>query len=376
MVAERVSRRSERILVPCHIFARRSRSSGIQPTDDRDTVRETRPSSADVHLQHAASATITKVMSRWLGPDHCAKRLLSRGRTARGWTRADWRQFREGNLAGIGFGAKETAGGITEEPAVRIYVKRKLAHGALCSRDCVPPIVDNVATDVIEVGTPILHVRPVSFGAGISHAQGGRGSLGCVVIRPGANDRYLLSACHVLALAGAARPGDTIVEPAGINDDGSPNPTATPIAALTDFEPLRGDGAVNRFDAAIACIEHDADVTADIPLIGTPEGPPMPAVPYQSVRKYGAGTGPTIGVITGVTVRIALTLDGTTYLFTDVIEVIGAGGPFSTGGDSGALVVDAMTRRPVGLVIGGVSQRTFLSPLEPVLRRFGAQLLQ
>jgi hypothetical protein len=208
----------------------------------------------------------------------------------------------------------------------------------------------------------------VSLGAGISHTQGEMGSVGCLVTKPGDDGRYLLSACHVLALAGDAKVGDAIVEPA------RPDANATPLAILTDFEPLKTNGAANLFDAAIARLNRKTDVKADIPLIGVSTLTPMDPRPYQSVRKYGAGTGHTIGIITDVGADVTLELGTGAYLFDNVIQVVGAGGPFSTGGDSGALVVDALTRRPIGLVIGGTGTRTFVSPIGVVLGRFGVHL--
>src|SRR5262249_30103208 len=96
---------------------------------------------------------------------------------------------------------------------------------------------------------------------------------------------------------------------------------------------------------------------------------------FQSVRKYGAGTGETIGVVTKTETQATLELGDDEYLFDGVIQVTGAGGPFSTGGDSGALVVDAPSGRPIGLVIGGGGSHSFVSPIKPVLQRFNLQLL-
>ena len=64
---------------------------------------------------------------------------------------------------------------------------------------------------------------------------------------------------------------------------------------------------------------------------------------------------------------------GESYAFTEVVFVTGAGTSFSQPGNSGALVVDAMTRRPVGLIIGGTAAGTFVSPLKSVFRRFGVE---
>ncbi len=271
---------------------------------------------------------------------------------------------------GIGFGAKETAGAFTGDIAVRLYVRRKIPRHQLSLQDQVPAVVNGIVTDIVPVGTLKFHTRPVSFGAGISHAQGEMGSLGCLVTKPGDDAWYLLSACHVLALAGAGTFGDAIVEPA------RPDASATPLAILTDFEPLKADGAVNAFDAAIARLNQKTDVKAEIPLIGIPQSSPMEPMLYQTVRKYGAGTGDTIGVVTDIDARVTLELGAGSYLFDNVVQVLGAGGPFSTGGDSGALVVDAITNRPIGLIIGGDGDRTFVSPIGRVLERFGVQLAQ
>ncbi len=100
----------------------------------------------------------------------------------------------------------------------------------------------------------------------------------------------------------------------------------------------------------------------------------MDPVLYRSVRKYGAGIGLTIGVVTEIHASVTLDLNTGSYLFADVIKVVGAGGPFSTGGDSGALVVDALTQRPIGLIIGGKGNRSFVSPIKLILKRFGVQL--
>jgi hypothetical protein len=178
----------------------------------------------------------------------------------------------------------------------------------------------------------------------------------------------VLSACHVLALAGNAQVGDVIVEP------GRPHAAASPFAVLADFEPLKNDDTINPYDAAIARLHNKTDVTANIPQIGI-KPDPVEAVEYQSVRKYGAGTGQTLGVVTAVRSRARLELGTDSFLFDNVIKVVGAGRPFSVGGDSGAVVVDAQTRRPVGLIIGGDYMATYLSPIGPVLQRFGARLV-
>ncbi len=234
--------------------------------------------------------------------------------------------------------------------------------------DCSSRVAGRPASVVVSPGTPKLHARPASFGAGISHIQGEAGSIGCFVTKPGDDAWHILSACHVLALSGDATIGDQIVEPA------KPSAQSAPLAILTDFEPLKDDGTVNSFDAAIARVLSKADVTVEFPLIDI-EPVPMASASFQSVRKFGAGTGETLGVVTKVRSRVTLDLGAHAYLFENVIQVAGAGGPFSTGGDSGALVVDAQSNKPIGLIIGGDGAHSFVSPIRPILQRFGVQLV-
>jgi len=282
-----------------------------------------------------------------------------------------WKQSRWMNLVGMGFGAKETAGAITGDVAVRLYVRRKVPQARLSPANRIPARVNGIPTDVIAIGTPRFHDRPLKLGAGISHVQGGQGSLGCIVTKPGDDSWYILSACHVLAPAGIAKVGDEINERPGANNAGAA------IATLTEFEPLKADGTANTFDAAIARLDDKASVSPTIPKIGVPQSPIVDATLYQSVRKFGAESLATIGVVTDPVFETSVTAAGQPYLFTDIIVVKGAGGPFSRGGDSGAVAVDAMSNRAVGLVIGGGTQgRSFLSPIRPVLQRFGVQLLQ
>jgi hypothetical protein len=325
-------------------------------------------------LRRFAHDSVNEVLLHWLGRGHCATRVLLRTRKPRTPAPAEWKQFCRGNVVGIGFGAKESAGKLTGDLAARVYVRQKRARNKLSAGDCVPKAISGMATDVVAVGTPTLHTRPVEYGAGISHARGLLGSLGCVVTKPGDDARYILSACHVLAPDGVAQAGDEIVEPAMKVTGADPaNPLAKRIGVLSEFEPLLSGGRANQFDAAIAKLDRNEDVSATIPLIGAPLAP-MTALPFQSVRKYGAGMGPSVGVVMSTSSSITLHLNLTDYLFEDVIEVAGAETLFSVGGDSGALAVDALSRRAVCIVIGGFGSRTLLSPIKRVLDRFGVGL--
>ena len=54
---------------------------------------------------------------------------------------------------------------------------------------------------------------------------------------------------------------------------------------------------------------------------------------------------------------------------------LSAGGPFSAGGDSGSLIVDAVTGQPVALLFAGGLGQTFANPIDPILARFKVEIL-
>lgn len=103
--------------------------------------------------------------------------------------------------------------------------------------------------------------------------------------------------------------------------------------------------------------------------------PTMPAALYQSVRKHGRTTRHTIGIIMDLAADIRVRFDTNFASFEDQIAAIGAGGQFGSGGDSGSLVVDAVTRRPVALLFAGGLDTTFANPITPVLDRFDVEIM-
>lgn len=208
----------------------------------------------------------------------------------------------------------------------------------------------------------------MGLGASISHERGEPGSLGPVVRRLDGAHWFCLSASHVLAPAGAAN-GDDIVQPASARGG------TIPVARLFDFEPLQTNGVVNQYDAAIARITNPEDIVPRLPVIGDVEDTVIAPRKFASVRKVGAATLHTLGIITNPSASTRFVFEGHDYEFGGVIEVVGCGGEFSQGGDSGALVVDALSQRPLGLIIGGTGKKTYVSPLGRILERFACRLL-
>jgi len=61
--------------------------------------------------------------------------------------------------------------------------------------------------------------------------------------------------------------------------------------------------------------------------------------------------------------------------FDNQLGIVGAGGTFSSGGDSGSLIVDGVTKEPVALLFAGGGGMTFANPISPVLSRFNIQIV-
>lgn len=281
------------------------------------------------------------------------------------------------NVVGVGYGAKVTAGsGIYESDglAVRVYVYAKMPQAALSQSGIVPvpPSVNGTPTDVVQVGDLTALTRPTMCGVSCGHRAVTAGTLGYLVRQRDLDpdDHYILSNNHVLANVNNAAIGDAILEP-GLIDGGNPD---NPIATLTDFHPIHL-GSSNGMDAAIAKVLNPNDVVPSIVGIGRVPPLMMKARLYQSVRKRGRTTGHTLGTIMDLAADVSVRYGTVRASFEDQIQITGVNGPFSHGGDSGSLVLDAVTRRPVALLFAGGTNGAFANPIEPVLDRFAVDFV-
>lgn len=269
-----------------------------------------------------------------------------------------------GNVLGVGYGAKVTGGQPAENVCLRVYVRHKLPRTELTSGDLVPDQVAGLPTDVIQVGDVVAY-RPVRCGVSIGHVDITAGTLGALLHTEDDDSPHILSNNHVLANVNQASIGDAILEP-GPADGGT-----DPIAELTDFEPIQLHGPTNLMDAAIARVLDPADVLAEIETIGAVQNPPVEAALYQSVRKHGRTTKHTVGVVMDLSADLWVrVLPQANAWFEDQLVVVGAGGEFSQPGDSGSLVVDAVTKAPMALLFAGGQGHTFVNPIDRILTRF------
>ena len=218
--------------------------------------------------------------------------------------------------------------------------------------------------------------RPVPIGVSAGHPGVTAGTIGARVTD--GRRVFALSNNHVFAANNRGRVGDNLLQP-GVADGGR-NPEDA-LATLFDFELLQFCGGtacpLNRMDAALALTTAD-DLGTETPEdgYGSPRRETAEASLGMKVQKYGRTTGHTLGQVTGINAIIDVNYRTGVARFEGQIMISGEG--FSTGGDSGSLIVTkgllAGDRRPVGLLFAGSTNNTIANPIDLVLDRFGVRV--
>ena len=302
------------------------------------------------------------------------------------------------NVIGVGIGKKIVDGEETDEPAVIVFVERKLPEAQLKRKDIVPKIVDEVKTDVVETGRLKAQAaapggrsrtdrwRPAPGGVSIGHIRITAGTMGAIVQAGGR--RVILSNNHVVGNSNDGRPGDPILQP-GPADSGT---GADVIGRLERFVEIRFEeaagsslGAIlrrlaerlgiravplpprNFVDAAIATPERDDLVSDDILELRRAPGLASAGVGSR-VRKSGRTTGVTEGKILATDATVEVDYDDRVATFTDQLVA----GPMSEGGDSGSLLLD-MDGRAVGLLFAGSDRTTVFNRADRVAAALGIE---
>jgi len=222
---------------------------------------------------------------------------------------------------------------------------------------------------------PPIGPRPAPIGVSTGHPNITAGTIGCRVT-DGSNV-YALSNNHVYADENRASIGDNVLQPGPY--DGGLDPRDA-IGTLADFEPIVfHPRARNTIDAAIAEIKIVNVEGQEVLAVGNatpsdgygiPSSTTVPAIIGQSVQKYGRTTGPTSGDITAINAIVRVGYGSGTARF--INQIIIEPGDFSSGGDSGSLIVtNDESCNPVGLLFAGSSTITVANPIDEVLGAFG-----
>lgn len=326
--------------------------------------------------------------------------------------KAKWRLLGMKNVVGVGVGHKHVGMERTERPAIIIFVKKKEAPENLSREHMVPYRINELETDVIEIGEVRLlgeertkHVRPAQPGISIGHYRVTAGTFGAVVRDRSTGEPLILSNNHILANAtngkdGRSALGDPILQP-GEYDGGTREDR---IATLLRYIPLqKGEapatcpvangaarianvlmrairlnyqlrffkrgGTPNIVDCAVARPLRPDLITGEIVGIGRVEGTAQ-AKPGMKVVKSGRTTGITRGTVTavGATMEVKLDDDSTAYFSDQVVTDMK-----SQGGDSGSLVLNE-ENKAVGLLFAGSDKATVFNHIQTVLDKLNIEL--
>ena len=247
-----------------------------------------------------------------------------------------------------------------------------------CGKGNLPDCPDDPPTEP-EPGPTERHPRPVPIGISTGHPSITAGTIGARVT-DGVNV-WALSNNHVYADVNAATLGDAVIQPGSFDGGASP---ADDIGTLDGFEPINFAACTNKMDAAIA-LSTTGELGNATPSTGygTPKIQTMAAALTMKVKKFGRTTGLTKGSVNAVNatvnVNYGTTANPLVACFTE--QIIITPGAFSGGGDSGSLVVvdgkgrsRADSDKPVGLLFAGSSLSTIISPIDPILDRFGVSI--
>jgi hypothetical protein len=283
------------------------------------------------------------------------------------------------NVVGIGVGKRYINGKPSDQHCVRFYVEKKLPKAAIPDEFMLPSKVRGIPTDVVETG--LFHafasqpkerqfLRPARPGCSVGFAFSGpnagsvmAGTFGAVVEKNG--QQFILSNNHVLANENALPKGSAIFQP-GLADKNDPGHGQ--IAKLSDFVALHANQP-NKVDCAIALITANKLVSPRVmPKVNKlKSGQPVAAADGMGVEKTGRTTGYSTGKITDVSATMKVKYDLGMLTFADQILIVGSKGAFSGAGDSGSLIVERKSKRPVGLLFAGSATSTMANHIEDVL---------
>lgn len=216
--------------------------------------------------------------------------------------------------------------------------------------------------------------RPIAPGLSVAHYQVTAGTIGAIVEHKGL--LCMLSNNHVLAASNKGRIGDPILQP-GPADGGNWNDH---VGWLQTYVPI-SQAENNTVDAALGSIRSDVTVRTALSPARRLRGIRAQPAPGMRVQKVGRSSGLTAGQIRAIGIDdLPVNFGGTTCWFDDQIEIVGAGGAFSIGGDSGSLVLDrhmfAVGLLFAGSATGGLqgAGMTYANPIPAVLAALGAEL--
>ncbi len=302
--------------------------------------------------------------------------------------------------------------GLDGEPEIRVFTAKAGIRG-------IPKNLDNfrVNTKVTgrfyaldcQNGASGRCDRPVPVGVSTGHPNMSAGTIGARVTRDVNDDGipegiYALSNNHVYAAINSGTIGDSVIQP-GTFDGGTVQNDF--IGTLADFQPINFCyywwiwlicDVTNTIDAAIADV---VDPSTGEPLVetftlpdgyGSPNSVLHPAfgdpnvindmdedfaqLLGEPVQKYGRTTGLTYGTVNSINATIDVCYDEACLNVARFVDqIIITPGSFSSGGDSGSLIVTYDDNKyPVGLLFAGSTTDTVVNRIDRVLIAFDVDI--
>jgi hypothetical protein len=287
-------------------------------------------------------------------------------------------------IRGVDFGWGYKKGTRKRRLCVRFHVENKRPESEIAAHQLLPKQVSGIPTDVVVAryephASSIENVDPLQPGVSIGNLdRGASGTLGGFVTDTASHRRGLISNWHVFCGGREAKIGDTICQP-------SPYHAASQIA--------RRVGALERwtnlavgYDAALALLDPATLLNENVFDLGiTVAGVEEPKLGMRLV-KYGVTSKATSGIIDGV--QGAYPVDysgwGDESRWMDGFRLVREEGPgpseISLRGDSGALWINPLTKKAVGLHFGGedglgpLAEYALAHPINRALELLGATL--
>jgi len=255
---------------------------------------------------------------------------------------------------------------------------RKLAKGEIDVR-----YIGRVAKRATGVPWHQDRNRPLRIGGSVGHFKITAGTLGGFVRSRGKKDVLILSNNHVLANENRSKIGDAVLQPGSVDGGRRPNDR---VATLHKFVALTKTKA-NVVDCAIAKVLEEIEFDLNrLTGLGTLSGVSDQAVGLGArVAKVGRTTGLRRGRISAFELDDLVIDYGRVtgnLTFDDALEIESTTArPFSDGGDSGSLIVDAdkmaVAQLFAGSDVGGRGNLgvTFATPIRRVLDTLKVDLL-
>jgi hypothetical protein len=207
--------------------------------------------------------------------------------------------------------------------------------------------------------------------------------LGALVTRNGTN--FILSNNHVLARRDKAVANEPINQPGLVDNNcaqatlvanftqkvklkGNANNTAPADAALAQVAVVGGADQVDPGGAILQLGAVSGGLAQPAPPASSPE---VPAI-GMFVAKSGRTTGLTCDTIATIHAAVQVEYENScgsssTFVVNYDNQVEIASTTFSARGDSGSLIVDALTAQPVALIFAGSDSSTIANPIQAVL---------